>query len=458
MMLRKVAILFIFVFTTFSVLHAQPSKKEIKKATELVKEGDALYVQKKYLLSIEKYGQAIKVVPGFSKAYISKAYAHFYLEQYSLSNADLASALKIGAQPLEVYKLRWLNFYNLEDLKSALIDVDEALKIAPEDAFFNLAKADCHRKLKQYAEAAVAYANAARLDPKNPDTNFYLAEAYSVLRNYKGQAEAADLAIKSGTRFRAEAYVYLATGLSLQRNFEEAAKAYNFVLALKPDIVSSYLDLGNAYRLLNRYQDAISIADQGIAKFPDDGNLRSSLSWYHSLANNHDEAAKSAKEAIRLLPGQSAGFTNLCRANNDLQKYDNAIEACIGALKLSPNDGETLLYLARAYDKQKKTELANKTFERSISGLLAFTRDFPGDSDGFYLLGNAYYASKQRPKAVAAFLKCIELSPNYSRARYNLGYIYYLENEKSLALRQVEFLQKIDNALASKLSEAMKEN
>jgi tetratricopeptide (TPR) repeat protein len=457
-MLKKVLILFIFVFATFSVLHAQVNKKQIKKATELVKEGDTFYAQKKYLLSIAKYSQAIKIVPGFSKAYINKAYAHYYLEEYSLSTTDLTTALEQGAQPLEVYKLRWLNFFTLKDTKSALADANEALKIAPENAYFNLAKGDCHRVLGEFSEASLAYANAARIDPKNPDTNYYLAMVYSELREYKKQSEAADLAIKSGTQFRSQSYDLLAQSLNALRNFEEAAKAYNFVLALKPDEIGSYLNLGNAYRMLNRYQDAISIAEQGIAKFPDDGSLRISISWFHSLANKHEEAAKSAKEAIRLLPFQSMGYTNLCRAYNDLLKYDSAVEACLGALKIQPNDGETLLYLARAYDKQKKTELSNRTFERSIAGLVAFTREFPGDSDGFYLLGNAYYSSKQRLKAIATFLKCIELSPNYSRARYNLGYIYYLENEKSLALQQVEFLQKIDATLANKLSEAMKEN
>jgi tetratricopeptide (TPR) repeat protein len=132
-----------------------------------------------------------------------------------------------------------------------------------------------------------------------------------------------------------------------------------------------------------------------------------------------------------------------------------AVQACTSALRLNPNDGETNFYLARAYDLQKKPDIATPYYRRAVSGLVQFTNVNPLYSDGFYLLGNAYYAEGKRSEAIAAYKRCLELSPNFTKARYNLGFIYVLEGNKAAAREQYNELQKLDKALADKLLQAI---
>ncbi len=455
-MLKKITLLFVLLFAFSMVLVAQPNKKQIERANKLAKEGDAAYQLKKFRLAIEKYNEAVKNVNVFPGAYLKKAYSHYNLQEYPQSIQSLNTSLSQGSLPIEIYKLRWLVYYNTKDYKLAAVDVGEGLRLEPENAYFNLANGDVQRALGNFADAANAYAKAAMLDPKNPDTNYYVALCYNAIKDYTKQADAAEKALKAGTKFKLESYNFLAQGLLSQRKYPEAAVAYEQILALKPDDISIYTNLGDIYRILNKYNEAIATVRQGLRLYPKDGNLWVSLSWYNSLINNHQEAVNTAKEAIKLSPNLSMGYTNLCRAYNDLKQFNEAIQACNSALKLLPDDGESYLYLARAFDDLKKPDIATNMYLKAVSGLSTFTRENPEYSDGFYLLGNALYATNQRPKAIAAYLRCLELSPNFLKARYNLGYIYVLQGEKSSAKKQADTILKFDADLAAKLNEAIK--
>jgi len=138
-------------------------------------------------------------------------------------------------------------------------------------------------------------------------------------------------------------------------------------------------------------------------------------------------------------------------AYNDAKKPDMAIRECNNALKRNPKDGETYYYLARAYDLTNKTDEATKYYKQAVVGLLEQTKNNPDSADGFYLLGNAYRADNQLDKAISAYMKCLELSPRFVRARYNIGIIQLRQKNKTAALEQYNRLLTLDPELAGKL-------
>ncbi|MCV4684639.1 tetratricopeptide repeat protein, partial [Escherichia coli] len=76
-------------------------------------------------------------------------------------------------------------------------------------------------------------------------------------------------------------------------------------------------------------------------------------------------------------------------------------------------------------------------------------------SDGFYLLGNAYFANNQLEKALEAYRKCLELAPKFARAIYNSGVVYIRLKNKQSALAQYNALIPLDKELAEKLKAAI---
>ena len=111
----------------------------------------------------------------------------------------------------------------------------------------------------------------------------------------------------------------------------------------------------------------------------------------------------------------------------------------------------TYFYLARAYDLTGEKDLATRSYAKAVTGLVEFTKNNPDYSDGFYLLGNAYFADNQRDKAVEAYKRCLVISPRFIKARYNLGILQILNRNKDEAIEQYRVLLSLDNRLAEAL-------
>jgi tetratricopeptide (TPR) repeat protein len=428
-----------------------PNKKQLAKATKLAKEGDEAFNKKNYRQAINKYFEAIGIVPFYPGAYYNKGYAHYNLKELDQSIKDLSTALTQGYKAIDVYKLRGYIYYEQKDFSAVLSDTEQ-----PNNAYLYLLAGDAHRGLENFRAALNAYKKASEIDAQNPNTYYFIALCHNELREYAQQGEYARKAIQMASPFKGESYDLLGQSLLAQKKYADAADAYEQALVSKPNLINAYTNLGNLYRILNRYDDAISAVERGLKLYPNDGNLWVSLGWYRSLANKHQDSITASAQAVKLLPNEHMGWTNMCRAYYDLQQFESAVTACGNALKLSPDDGETHLYIARAYEKLNKKNLATPSYAKAVTGLSKFTRDNPDEPDGFYLLGNAYYSVDQYPKAVAAYQRSLELNPNFVQVRFNLGVVFVIQGDKTAASRQYNTLLKLDSDFAAKLNDLIK--
>ncbi len=432
-------------------------KKDLERARKIARQGDQLFNQKNYREAINRYAEALAIVPGFAAAHYWKGLAHYNLNETEQALADWQTALAQGYdRPLDIYKVRWQLNYQAKNLDAAMRDAAEAARLDPNNAVYNLALGDIHRQKGNYAEAVGFYKKAAEQDSNNPDVHYFIAVSQAGLNNHSEQGLAAIEALKRNTKFRGESYFLVADALNRSKKTDEAIEYYRKAIETKPDLYGPYPALSDLYRVDNRFEEAIQIANQGLRYYPMDSNLFTSLSWYYSLADKPIEAINSAKAAINLAPDQYMGYTNLCRAYNDAKQPQQAIAACSEALKLRPNDGETHLYIGRAYEANgKEAARAREHYRKAVAGLEQFTQENPDYSDGFYLLGNAYFLVERDDKAIEAYKRCLQLAPRFARARYTIGVAYLAKGDKSAARAQYDILKDIDNNWAARLLEQM---
>lgn len=439
-------------FTAFPVEVNAQKPKQLKQAKKLLEEGDKLFNQKNYRGAIEKYAQSIIIAPNLPESHFWKGYAHYYLSEYDEALKEINSSEDLNFnKPIEIYKIRWYLNYQRKDLDAAYQDVQKGLQGEPGNLTLLMASGDINRAKGNFREALSAYERAVQINPNSGDLYYLIAISHSNMGNLNEQGVAAAEAIQKGTKFIGESYALLGESLQRVKKYNEATEAYQRSLTAKEDNYAVYRSLADIYRSQGRYQEAIDISRKGLRIFPNDGNIYTDLSWYYSLANRHEDAIQAAQAAIRFLPDQSLGYTNLCRAYNDTKQYQLAIGACNKALQINPNDGETNFYLGRAYDFIGKPLDATKYYDKAVNGLVEFTRNNPDYSDGYYLLGNAYFADNQPVKAIEAYQKCLELSPKFAKARFNLGFIYISRKDKASATEQYNALLNLDKDLAARL-------
>lgn len=427
------------------------TKKQIKQAKNLTDEGDKSFQRKEYQKAINKYAEAISLVPSHPTPHYWKGYAHYYLNEYDQAISELNVALARGYKPLDIYRLRWFLFYQQKNFEAALKDVEQGLQLDPSNLTFNLAVGELNFAKRDYQKALTAYQKAVEIDPNNADTHYSIAACYAVLGDTDNQLLAALEAVNRNTKYLGEAYFLVGDGYQKTRKFSEATNAYLKAMSAKPDIYPIYHNLSDIYRNQNRFEEAITVIKKGLQLFPNDANLYIDLGWYNSLANHNFEAIIASKKAVELAPTNYAGHTNLCRGYYETMQYPLALGACNEALKLNPNDGEANVYIGFTYLSLNNEKTANSYFAKAVKGLSEFTNNNPDYSDGFYLLGNAYYYDNQPKKAIEAYEKCLELSPRFAKARYNLGLTYFVMNKMPDAEEQYQTLLKLDKNLAAKL-------
>lgn len=448
---RTAVVIALLVMTAISA--AAQSKKDKAEAKKLFDAAEKAYGAKNYQEAVDKYAHSLALVPTNAKAHFSKGYSHMELEQNVDALNEFALALSQGYKPIDVYRVRRYIYYRTKNYEAAAAEAEKAIALEPKNIEFLKAAGEANIARKNYPAALERLRQALALDPKDGDVYYYIAAANFGSGDLKGQIDAGEKALANGTRHVGETHYLLGDGYQRSRNTGSAVTAYQKAISADPKNYLAYRNLSELYRSENRYEEAIAISKQGLQFFPADGNIYTDLSWYYSLAGKPADAITAAQSAVRVLPNQSAGYTNLCRAYNDAKNYDQAITACNSALRLKPDDGETYFYLARAYDGKKKPADATKYFRLAVPGLVDYTTKNPNYSDGWYLLGNAYSSNEQYDKAIEAYLKCLELSPKFTRARFNLAVSYLKKKNKPGALEQYNQLTKLDPSLAASLKE-----
>ncbi len=458
-MTKKILLGFItycLLFTAFSALPPEvkaQDKKALKKARKLTDDGNKAFNQRNYKAAIDNYAQAIVLAPNLPEPHFWKGYAHYYLKEYAVALTEINRAEDLNFnKPVEIYKIRWFLNYDNKNYDEAFEDVKKGLQVEPSNLTLLVASGDVNRAKGNYKDALTAYQRALQMKPNNSaDLSYLIAVTHFSLGNTKEQGAFASDAVKQNTKYIGESYALIGDAFQKQRNYPQAIEAYLRSLTAKEENYEVHRSLADIYRSQNRFKDAIEISKKALELFPNDGNIYTDLSWYYSLEGRHEDAIQAAQAGILLLPKQSLAFTNLCRAHNDLKQFQLAINACNKALQISPNDGETNFYLGFAHQSSGKAAEAPKYYKKAVVGLVEFTQNNPDYSDGFYLLGNAYFSDDQPQKAIEAYRRCLEISPRFSKARFNLGIIYVTKDEKTPALEQYNALLNLDKELAVKL-------
>ena len=195
----------------------------------------------------------------------------------------------------------------------ALVVVNQALKIAPNDsrAWVWKGNVDLHRN--DYKTAMDSYTHAVQLDKENPDALFGVAGAYYVT----GQGEAAMSECKAGisrfpddTRFYVSyAEMLLASPDAMQMQ-AQAKDLLEKALKLSPESAQAYYLLGQIALQEGQLKEAEEEFLRSLASDPDRSKTHFALSRVYRRMERTDQAAKEFALYEKLKEREESGSTN----------------------------------------------------------------------------------------------------------------------------------------------------
>lgn len=216
------------------------------------------------------------------------------------------------------------------DIDRALAEFERAIEINPTLTAAHLGMADIYRMRQDYTRAEARYAQAAKLEPKNFDAQYF----HGLM-------------------------------LHLLDRLPEAIQAYLRALTVKPNDFKANLNVATAYYQLDENAQALPYARRAVELNPEDGPARFNLGAVYAALDRHSDAVREYQQAAELMKLTPALLLNLADSLGKLQRFEEMANALTQAVKDEPS-AIALERLGFARFKMGRFAEAKQSFEQSV--------------------------------------------------------------------------------------------
>ncbi len=203
------------------------------------------------------------------------------------------------------------------------------------------------------------------------------------------------------------------TLLELKR-YEEALKAYNRAVELKPEYAEAWLGKGNTLLELKRYQDALDAYDKAIQIQRDYLEAWNGRGEALASLQRYEEAVNSFDAALKIKPDNLEAWEGRGNAQIKLQQYTEAIASFDKAVKIQPDYSPAWYKRGIALHNLRRYEDAVKSYDKAVESK-------PDSSQTWYQRGNALINMERYQEAVESYDKAVQFQPNFYQAWYSQG-------------------------------------
>jgi arylsulfatase A-like enzyme/Tfp pilus assembly protein PilF len=206
-----------------------------------------------------------------------------------------------------------------------------------------------------------------------------------------------------------------AEGDSANREYDDALKKLNEVIAEDPGIMEARQVRGQIYTELDRYEEAVGECRAALEIDPEYSAAIFTMAQAYRKLKKFEEAAAGFRRLIQLDPKDPKPYMNLGEISIDTGDFDAAISHLEKALAADPEHSAVAHnLLGSAYLEKKMLEPA----EREIRKSLEMRPQIP---DAHYNLGLLYEEKGDLQKAEEEYRKEIEIHPGAHPAYFNLA-------------------------------------
>lgn len=148
-----------------------------------------------------------------------------------------------------------------------------------------------------------------------------------------------------------------------ENNLGEAIQDFENALKINPNHLLSLDNLGNAYRLQKRWNDARTVLERALSIAPDDPEANYSLGMVYAQTDETTKAYDYLQRALQARPDYPEALNNLGVLYLVTQRPDEAVATFQRCIRVAPAFDQAYLNLARVYvlqgSRDKARELLN---------------------------------------------------------------------------------------------------
>lgn len=321
--------------------------------------------------AINAYQKAIVIQPGVFESNLNLG----LLLAKQGQSAEAAKYLKAATQltptthPEESLARAWQALGRVEaatDPQQALVAYAQAAKANPKSPAPHLASAELLQKQGHLDAAAQQYQAAVELDPTSADALAGLANGYIAQKKY-ADAEAALRKTLAVDPKNGAAHLQLARVLSAEGKNEAAADQLHMVLQQNPSDPKAALELGTLYVKAGKDAEAEQQLRLAVQKMPQDAEAHYALGSLLLYEKKFPEAQQELLAAIRLQSDLPDAYSNLAIAAASNKQYELSLRALDARAKYLPEIPATVFLRATNYDHLQDIPQAVEYYQKFLA-------------------------------------------------------------------------------------------
>lgn len=195
---------------------------------------------------------------------------------------------------------------------------------------------------------------------------------------------------------------------------DDAIGYYRAALAIRPQEVVVYYNLGSSMRTIGQLDEAVGYLEQAVHLDPTSAKSHNNLGTILSDQGQFDEAIDHYTQALKLDSTFAEAQANIGAAFIQQGRFDEAIDQCRQALQLNPQLARAHASLGLALQSKSRIDQAIDEYEQAIqldpTSVMAHSN-----------LGYALQTKGRLDEAIEHCNQALKLDPNYAKAHNNLG-------------------------------------
>jgi Flp pilus assembly protein TadD/peroxiredoxin len=219
-------------------------------------------------------------------------------------------------------------------------------------------------------------------------------------------------------------------GVAFYQNgfLEQAAEAFQEVIALRPDDADAYYNLGTLSLRRKDYDQARKALEQTVKLRPDYPEAWNNLGMLAAQSAQSDDAIRYFQRSLELRPNYTIALVNLGNLYRAHHLFDRAEDCLNRALQLEPRDAEVNYSVGMLYAQRGQAR-------RALQYLQTALELRPNYPEALNNLGVVFVHEQQYAEAEAQFKEGIRVAPAFDQSYLNLARLYAIENNREQARR-----------------------
>lgn len=360
------------------------------------------------------YGARLKPVPLLSLFLVFSVIAvNAQQKQKPSAPIDLDKALQAPlpqdrAQAYYYFSLaKW--FEEQGDLDKALSNMRTALRHDQQSSALRVELAGLLLRTGNPQEATGVAEEAARINPKDPEPHWLLANIYLGTEG-RGRRPGADALKKAAQELESmkedapndeRPYYRLGEVYFGLNQPEKAIEAYEKFESLVSDIDAGYLAIADYYQRAGNEEKRVEYLQKAIEKRPDSPQGLVALASAYAGQNKDKEAIPLFRKALEASGDNPLIKKQLAMSLINAGEFADAEQALSELKKVDPKDNSTNLLLGRA-------QLGQRRYAEAINTLRAVVADDPEFLEAEFYLGDAYEQSGDPTSAAGVYARLVE--------------------------------------------------